>query len=148
MKFLFTAIVSGVIFFFLISETAFGKESVCYGSTSNGRLAFGVKLPSKGNNFESYSTLAEMMGRTFVHSEVRQIIIESYKKLEAEYPKKIYKYAETGFKKGGVFKPHKTHQNGLSVDFMTPMKNKKGKSVHLPTHPFNKFGYNIELGNL
>jgi len=25
------------------------------------------------------------------------------------------------------------------------MKNEKGESVHLPTNPLNKFGYNIEF---
>lgn len=46
---------------------------------------------------------------------------------------------------GGKFRPHKTHQNGLSVDFMTPVLNDNNESVHLPTNPFNKFGYNIEF---
>lgn len=65
--------------------------------------------------------------------------------MERELPNKVYKFAETGFKEGGQFKPHKTHQNGLSVDFMTPVVNSKGKSVHLPTNAFNKLGYNIEF---
>lgn len=54
-------------------------------------------------------------------------------------------YAETGFETGGSFKPHKTHQNGLSVDHMVPMRDADGRSVHLPTSPFNKLGYSIEL---
>ena len=57
----------------------------------------------------------------------------------------MFKYAETGFEDGGQFKPHKTHRNGLSVDFMTPVIDGSSISVHLPTHPFNKFGYNIEF---
>jgi penicillin-insensitive murein endopeptidase len=123
----------------------FSKESTCYGTTSNGRLENGVKLPSSGDNFISYSTVAQISGRTYVHSTVKEIIISAYKDLEKEQPGKIYKYAETGFQEGGQFKPHKTHRNGLSVDFMTPVTNKKGASVHLPTHLFNKFGYNIEF---
>ena len=47
-------------------------------------------------------------------------------------PDTVYKYTETGFENGGKFRPHKTHQNGLSVDFMTPVKNKNNESVHLP----------------
>lgn len=66
--------------------------------------------------------------------------------MQSEQPDKVYKYAETGLKNGGLFKPHKTHQNGLSVDFMTPVTDKNGKSVHLPTNPLNKLGYNIEFG--
>ncbi len=85
------------------------------------------------------------MGRTYVHSKVKEIIIDSYKILEVEQPRKVYKFAETGFKNGGQFKPHKTHRNGLSVDFMTPVVNEKGESAHLPTNLLNKLGYNIEF---
>ena len=65
--------------------------------------------------------------------------------LEKELPGKIFKYAETGNKQGGQFKPHKTHQNGLSIDFMVPVIDESGKSHHLPTNPLNKYGYNIEF---
>lgn len=108
-------------------------------------LENGVKLPSSGNNFVSYSKTLEVAGRTYVHSAVHDIVIAAYKELETDQPNKVFKFAESGFKKGGQFKPHKTHRNGLSVDFMTPVVNAKGGSVHLPTHPLNKFGYNIEF---
>ena len=119
--------------------------SVCYGSTSNGWLEAGVQLPGDGANYKGYSTLAKFLGRTYVHSAVMDIILGAYKNLETEQPNKQFKYAETGFRQGGEFRPHKTHQNGLSVDFMVPVLNADGESVHLPTHPFNKFGYNIEF---
>lgn len=121
------------------------QQSICYGTTAKGKLQYGVKLPEKGNNFKSYSYLAGLAGRTYVHSEVSEIVVDAYKILEAEQPAKVYKYAETGFKTGGQFSPHKTHQNGLSVDFMTPVANSQGQSVHLPTHIFNKLGYSIEF---
>jgi len=104
-----------------------------------------VQLPEEGSNYVGYSSIARMAGRTYVHSEVRKIILDAYSELEKENPNKVYKYAETGFKEGGQFRPHKTHRNGLSVDFMTPVTNSSGKSVHLPTSVFNKFGYNIEF---
>ncbi len=129
----------------LFSSNVLSIESVCYGTTSKGSLENGVKLPPKGNNFISYSNMAEILGRTYVHSEVKKIIIAAYKDLETSQPNKVFKYAETGSKSGGQFKPHKTHQNGLSVDFMIPVINSKGESVHLPTHALNKFGYNIEF---
>lgn len=120
-------------------------DSTCYGTTSHGRLENGVQLSSQGNNYVSYSKTAELLGRTYVHSKVKEIIEASYKSLETEMPQKVYKYAETGFKEGGKFSPHKTHRNGLSVDFMVPVVNSSGESIHLPTHVFNKFGYNIEF---
>jgi penicillin-insensitive murein DD-endopeptidase len=134
-----------LIILLIFSANAFSEQSTCFGTTANGRLENGQQLPSNGPNFESYSFLAETAGRTFVHSAVASIIVYSYKALEASQSGKVFKYAETGFKEGGKFWPHKTHQNGLSVDFMTPVKNADGVSVHLPTSPLNKFGYNIEF---
>lgn len=119
--------------------------STCYGTTSKGKLAKGVELPRSGKNFVTYSDVARLAGRTYVHSKVRDITVAAYKALEELEPNKVYKYAETGFEEGGRFKPHKTHQNGLSIDFMTPVIDASGKSVHLPTHPFNRFGYDIEF---
>lgn len=134
------------LFILLITPSLlYAKPSTCFGTTSNGSLENGVQLPPNGNNYIGYSTIARIAGRTYVHSTVRNIIINSYKYLEKEQPNKIFKYAETGFKEGGQFKPHKTHRNGLSVDFMTPVINSKSESVHLPTNPLNKFGYNIEF---
>ena len=119
--------------------------STCYGTTSNGKLENGVQLPEEGANFIGYSSIARLVGRTYVHSTVSKIIVSAYKGLEKDQPNKVYKYAETGFKEGGKFKSYKTYRNGLSVDFMTPVIDADGKSVHLPTHPLNKFGYNIEF---
>ena len=106
-----------------------------------------MQLPASGINYEAYSLIGRIAGRTYVHSAVKDIIVGAYKKMETEQPNKVFKYAETGFEGGGQFKPHKTHQNGLSVDFMTPVLNARGESVPLPTNPFNKFGYNIEFDN-
>lgn len=129
----------------LLTSLASAAESVCYGTTSNGRLEGGVQLPARGPNFISYGTVPEVAGRTYVHSKVKEVIVEAYRMLEQELPGKVFKYAETGFKQGGQFKPHKTHRNGLSVDFMVPVIDKNGKSVHLPTNPLNNYGYAIEF---
>jgi len=113
-------------------------DSTCYGTTSSGSLKDGVKLPASGENYTNYSRAAILAGRTYVHSEVMHIVVSAYEALELSHPDKVFKYAETGKKNGGIFKPHKTHQNGLSIDFMTPMKNSKGKSVHLQLHKIAK----------
>lgn len=129
----------------MFGENLSAQESVCYGTTAEGRLKGGVELAYEGKNYLGYSRVARMAGRNYVHSAVKTIIVKAYRQLEIEQPDKVYKYAETGFEQGGRFKPHKTHQNGLSVDFMTPVVDKEGLSVHLPTHPFNRFGYDIEF---
>lgn len=134
-----------ILFLILLPTLVSAAESTCFGTTANGRLQGGVQLPASGPNFESYSATAQMVGRVYVHSSVRDIMLASYKSLETDLPDKVFKYAETGFAQGGQFKPHKTHRNGLSVDFMVPVVDAQGLSVHLPTHPLNRFGYDIEF---
>lgn len=120
-------------------------QSTCYGTTKKGKLENGVKLPGKGKNFISYGNFPELAGRTYVHSIVKDVVVEAYNKLYLSHPDKVFKYAETGFIEGGLFKPHKTHQNGLSIDFMVPVINTTGESLHFSTNAFNKYGYNVEF---
>lgn len=134
-----------IVILTLVSTNAIATESTCYGTTKNGRLVNSVKLPTKGKNFISYGMIPVQAGRTYVHSKVRKVVVDAYNLLLKEQPNKVFKYAETGFKQGGKFKPHKTHQNGLSIDFMVPVVDKQGKSVHLPTNPLNRYGYNLEF---
>ena len=121
------------------------QTSTCYGTPSKGSLEKGVALPEKGKNFEPFTSLAVMLGRTYVHSTVKAVVVESYQKLAKQLPDKQFMYGETGWEEGGKFAPHRTHKNGTSVDFMVPVLDKQGKSVALPTSVFNKFGYNIEF---
>jgi penicillin-insensitive murein endopeptidase len=72
-------------------------------------------------------------------------VVNAYQQVETVAPNKIFVYGETGFASGGPFKPHRTHQNGLSVDFMVPVLNAQAQSVPLPTHIGNKWGYDIEF---
>ncbi len=129
----------------LASSWAFAAQSACHGRVAQGRLTAGVQLPAAGKNFAAYSTAGVALGRTYVHSQVRDVILEAYTALETSAPQKLFIYGETGRKEGGLFKPHRTHQNGLSVDFMVPVKNGKGDSVPLPASPLNKYGYAIEF---
>jgi penicillin-insensitive murein endopeptidase len=119
--------------------------STCFGTTQHGRLENAWQLPSVGRNFEAYSSLGAMLGRNYVHSKVHSVALSAYKILESSAPDKIFIYGESGAKNGGSFKPHKTHQNGLSVDFFVPVVNPDGVSVKLPISPLNKFGYDIEF---
>ncbi len=120
-------------------------QSTCYGTTAKGALSDGVPLPASGPNFSAYTALGRQLGRTFVHAKVEKIVTAAYTQLQSTAPGKVFVYGETGFAKGGAFAPHRSHQNGLSVDFMVPVVNKAGKSVPLPAHALNKFGYAIEF---
>ena len=127
------------------SAAGVAQESVCYGTTANGRLENGVQLPIAGKNFKPYSGVLAGLGRTHVHSRVRSVVVDAYAALEKTQPGRIFVYGETGWATGGRIKPHQTHQNGLSVDFMVPVVDQKGASVALPTGPLNKYGYGIEF---
>lgn len=129
---------------FVVSLAVAG-ESQCYGTVSNGRIEKSVKLPASGSNFSAYSSLAAAAGRTHVHSRVASVIAASYRALHAASPSTVYVYGETGWPSGGRFRPHRTHQNGLSVDFFVPVRDATGVSVPIPTSTLTRFGYDIEF---
>jgi len=129
----------------LATGAAVGAPSQCYGVVHKGSLSGAVRLPLDGPNFSAYSTLAAAAGRTFVHSEVEAIVRKSYAAVHGILPGTVFVYGETGSASGGRFKPHRTHQNGLSVDFFVPVLDRAGKSVPLPTNVSSRFGYDIEF---
>jgi penicillin-insensitive murein DD-endopeptidase len=124
---------------------AVATESQCFGTVSKGRIERSVKLPSSGTNFSAYSTVGVAAGRTQVHSAVAEIVVSAYSALAATTPDVVYVYGETGWSSGGRFRPHHTHQNGLSVDFFVPVRDAGGRSVPLPSSIANRFGYDIEF---
>ena len=82
----------------LLSTVSMAKQSQCYGTSKHGRLDNGVQLPSSGKNFTSTGKIPEFLGRNYVHSLVKTIILESYDELSKSQPNKVFKYAETGYK--------------------------------------------------
>ena len=129
----------------MVAASAPSSESVCFGTVSNGRLENGVRLPVSGPNFAAYSSLAANLGRTYVHSKVSEVALAAYSALEKSTPKTVFVYGETGWPSGGRIRPHRTHQNGLSVDFFVPVRDRAGRSVPLPTGVTNRFGYDIDF---
>ena len=84
-------------------------------------------------------------GQTGTTGSISGTVIASYAALNAASPSTIYVYGETGWPSGGRFRPHRTHQNGLSVDFFVPVRDARGASVPLPTSIGNRFGYDLEF---
>lgn len=129
----------------ILAKPVFASDSQCFGTASKGRMEGGVKLPISGPNFEAYSDLAAAAGRTYVHAKVAEVVTAAYAALQLERPSTRYVYGETGWASGGRFRPHRTHQNGLSVDFFVPVRNAEGASVAIPTGVTNRLGYDIEF---
>jgi penicillin-insensitive murein endopeptidase len=123
----------------------FGAPSSCRGSSANGSLESGRRLPYSGDNFRAYSLLGYLAGRTFVHDKVRNAMRDAYADLARSHPHLRFIYAETGWPWGGPFAPHKTHANGTSVDFHVPTRTEDGQVSELPTWIFNRFGYSVEF---
>jgi len=101
------------------------SESI--GATGNGSLKNAYQIKYKTNNSRYFSfTSYYLFGTGFVHSRLYQTLIDSYEECEATCPGVMFRTMECSLMKGGKMLIHRTHRNGLSVDFMVPkIKNKK-----------------------
>lgn len=122
-----------------------GRPSVCRGNAVNGRLEEGRRLPYAGDNYRAYSRVGFLLGRTFVHSAIRDAMRDAYAELRKSHPELRFLYAEMGWPWGGNFAPHKTHANGTSVDFHVPVRTLDGQVTEVPTSPFHLFGYGVRF---
>lgn len=119
--------------------------SVCFGGVADGALRGGWRLPYEGTNYRAFGRPPWEAGRTFVHSTVHGIVLEAYARLGETLPEHRFLYAETGLEQGGPIRLHRTHRNGLSVDFMVPMRDARGAPTVLPGNEGNLWGYRLEL---
>ena len=119
------------------------SESV--GTWEDGSLINGKRLPTCGANFVAYSRLCTALGRNTVNGAVRDVVLAAYERVGETCPGVMFTYGETGWPRGGRIRPHVTHRNGLSVDFMVPVRDASGNPARFPASPRNKFGYNVEF---
>jgi penicillin-insensitive murein endopeptidase len=98
------------------------------GTVGNGKLINGRLLPYSGDNFFYFDSTSYMNKRAFVHEKVLTVVLGTYKKLENSAPKHQFGIMECSNEKGGKIDPHHTHQNGLSIDFMSPLMDENGHS--------------------
>ncbi len=97
------------------------KRSNSFGVVSNGKLENGKLIPFYGKNFSYFDKGSYLSGRGYVNDKVLVTLLESYKQLETLVPNRHFYIMESANKEGGKLYPHRTHQNGLSVDFMMPL---------------------------
>ncbi len=103
-----------------------------------------TQLPLNGPNFSAYSLPLHALGRCYLLAPLTKSVVEAYAILETTCPEQKFIYAEMGWKGGGRFDPHRTHRQGSSADFLTPMRNKLG-SAPLPIGVSNRWGYDLRL---
>ena len=130
----------------ILIENKSTKSQIVYNLKNHLVVNNAKRLPSQGTNYQTYSRFLSTLGRTHVHEKVRDSILQSYKTLEQRQPNVTFVYAETGWKNGGNFWPHRTHRNGLCVDFIVPISDSTSST---PTTMFlwaaNAWGYNTRF---
>lgn len=95
------------------------SESV--GTTGNGSLKNAYQIEYRTDNSKYFSfTSFYLLGTGFVHSKLYETLVESYKECESTCPGIKFRSMECSLKNGGKTLIHRTHRNGLSVDFMVP----------------------------
>ncbi len=106
-------------YFFIHVDSTLDSKST--GDPHNGTLINGKILPFRGENYRYFDTASYLGGRAFLHGHVLTAIMQSYDSLAINHPGRIFTIMECSNKDGGKIPPHRTHQNGLSVDFMVPV---------------------------
>lgn len=102
--------------------------SISIGNARDGKLKNGWLMPYRGPNFHYFSPFSYyILNNAYVNSSVHATLMDAYKVCETTCPGKEFVYMECTRKKGGKMLFHWTHENGMSVDFMTP-KIKEGNS--------------------
>jgi penicillin-insensitive murein endopeptidase len=91
------------------------------GTYSKGSLENGKLIPFKGKNFTYFDTQSYLNGRAFLNDKVLNTLLKSYKQFETLLPERMFHVMECSNQHGGKLFPHRTHQNGLSIDFMMPL---------------------------
>jgi penicillin-insensitive murein endopeptidase len=100
----------------------------------NRLLAGALLVGWAGDGFVTFSTLGNRLGRQYVNSCVRDTLPASFGALHSAQPDRTYVVGETGLRHGGRLGPHRSHQNGLSVDIFMPLRNARGGRVLMPTN--------------
>ncbi|MBK8491556.1 MAG: penicillin-insensitive murein endopeptidase [Saprospirales bacterium] len=110
----------------------FGRNtgnSKSLGSVRDGQLENGYLLPYHGANFCYFSPMSYyLLDNAYTHSNVYHTILEAYRTCEETCPDIRFRLMELSHKTGGQMLIHRTHQNGLSADFMVPKKRGKSQS--------------------
>jgi penicillin-insensitive murein DD-endopeptidase len=102
------------------------------GGFASGSLSNGFLVPYKGPNFSYFSFISYfLMDNGYLHSRLHNTIIDSYRTCEKTCPNIMFQIMECANKHGGKMAIHRTHQLGLSSDFMVIKTRGNGQSKWL-----------------
>lgn len=97
------------------------KPSLCRGNEGSGSLEHAKLLPFSGKNYRYFDRSSYLGGRAFMSDGLRDILSGSFRELEQTCPGRNFLYMECSREQGGRIPPHRTHQNGRSVDLGVPL---------------------------
>lgn len=109
------------------------EASKSIGTVSNGSLENAKLVPFYGKNFTYFDKDSYLLSRAFTSDQVKEIILEAYDSLYVDVPDRKFFLMELSNHDGGEIFPHRTHQNGLSVDFMLPKLKENYPNYELDT---------------
>lgn len=109
------------------------KPSVSSGTVNNGSLKNGRLFPFKGPNFIYFDSTSYLNKHAFTHEKVYQTVLSTYQQFETTLPDFEFGLMECSNEHGGKIWPHRTHQNGLSIDFMSPLLKNGAASIDFNT---------------
>lgn len=120
--------------------------SISVGTVGNGSLKHGKLMPYKGKNFIYFDRESYLEGRAFMHGLALKSVLSTYDSLHQILPRRYFNVMECSNKKGGEMFPHRTHQNGMSIDLMMPLI-KDGKPYYgLDTIGIKHYALNFDDG--
>lgn len=109
------------------------SPSISVGTVSKGSLKNGRIFPFKGPNFIYFDSTSYLSKHAFVHEKVHRTVLATYAQFESILPHFEFGLMECSNEHGGKIWPHRTHQNGLSVDFMSPILKNGASSTDFNT---------------
>ena len=84
--------------------------------------------------------------RTFVRSDVHQILTATFRSLQDKPLRIVYGEGSWGEENQKTpLKPHKTHKEGRFLDIFMPVINNAGEPVYFPITEKNLFGYTVSF---
>lgn len=123
-----------------------GDDTASYavGTVGNGSLKHGKLVPYKGENFIYFDRKSYLEGRAFLHNLVLNSLLNHYDSLARALPHRYFNIMECSNECGGELFPHKTHQNGLSIDLMMPLIQHGKPYYGLDTLGINHYGLSFD----
>jgi penicillin-insensitive murein DD-endopeptidase len=115
-----STLVSPEIEKYMLEHPDDSEKSKTKGTVSSGSLENGKLVPFSGSNFTYFDEESYLAGRAFTHHKVKKTLLNAYTKMESLAPNRHFYLMEMSNQEGGKLFPHRTHQNGMSVDFMMP----------------------------